>query len=224
MRGKKSNNRAPSFSMVHIALLILCAVLITTHLTGGIAARYTSETTATASASVIKFGNITLTETGDFNSKGNFFIIPGVDIEKEAVIHFAGSESATYVFLKVDITGWETEDYRHFYVDRNSTELLSWDMGEDWTYLTDDENAYIYYYKGSTLAPNTVVDSLIIAQLPSQNGEKKHIAVSEHITVADITNDLFENLSITFCATAVQSIGFDSVEAAWTSISGKGGQ
>ena len=55
MSDKKSNHRAPSFSIIYVAILIFGAVLITTHLTGGIAARYLSTATYTDSARVAKF-------------------------------------------------------------------------------------------------------------------------------------------------------------------------
>ncbi len=213
MRGKKSNNRAPSFSMVHIALLILCAVLITTHLTGGIAARYTSETTATASASVIKFGNITLTETGDFNAKGNFYIIPGVAIHKAARVDFEGSESATYVFAEMKLNGWETIDHRNFYVSKGSEKLLSWNVSEEWVYLKSNGNTHIYYYLGAAVAPVTPVSSNLIMH--------DTINVSEEITAEDIKGSQLQGITITFRATAVQSIGFENAEAAWDSVSGK---
>ena len=55
MSDKKSNHRAPSFSVMYVASLIFGAVMITTHLTGGSAARYLSTATNTDSARVAKF-------------------------------------------------------------------------------------------------------------------------------------------------------------------------
>ena len=54
MRDKKSNI-APSFSIMHVALLLLCAVLLTAHATIGLYASYKSETSGSGSARVAKF-------------------------------------------------------------------------------------------------------------------------------------------------------------------------
>ena len=216
MRDKKSNHRAPSFSVMHLALLVLSAVLLTTHLASGLMARYVSEATVTASARVIRFGDITITETGDFNSNGEFFVIPGVNIEKAARVDFEGSESATYVFVEIKLSGWETTDHREFFVSRGSEELLSWKVSNDWTYLRSDGDTHVYYFGGDVLAYLTPVSSNII--------QENQIFVSEKITAADCKGSILKNLSISFRAVAVQSIGFENVEVAWTSVSGKGGQ
>jgi cytoskeletal protein RodZ len=55
MSAKKSNHKAPSFSVMYLAILLLAAVLITTHMTGGIAARFLSVSSASDSARVAKF-------------------------------------------------------------------------------------------------------------------------------------------------------------------------
>lgn len=55
MRNKKSNNRTSSFSIVHVVLLLFCAVLITTNISSGIYARYKTETGDETDTRVAKF-------------------------------------------------------------------------------------------------------------------------------------------------------------------------
>lgn len=54
MRGKKSN-RAPSFTIMHVALLLLCAVLLSSHATIGLYASYKTTASGSSSAQVAKF-------------------------------------------------------------------------------------------------------------------------------------------------------------------------
>ena len=218
MRKNNSGNRAPSFSIVHVALLILCAVMLTTHLTGGLNARYVSSAEGSDSARVAKFGDITITETGDDKTtEGKYYIIPGVNIKKNPLLSFAGSESATYVFVEITLgSDWESTDNMSFHNNAG----VSWTVGSDWQYLPDTANPYVYYYiTGTTegvIKPNTVITNCPIIQGST-------ITVSSTITATDLKGEYFDELGITFRATAVQSIGFENVNAAWASISAKGG-
>ncbi len=55
MRDQKSNTKAPLLSPMHIALLLLCAVLISSYAISGLYARYISKDTSGDSARVAKF-------------------------------------------------------------------------------------------------------------------------------------------------------------------------
>lgn len=55
MRKNNSGNRAPAFSFFHVVVLLLAAVLVTAHLTGGLDARYFSSTRGSNAARVAKF-------------------------------------------------------------------------------------------------------------------------------------------------------------------------
>ena len=220
MRDNKSRKITPSFTFMHVALLLLCAVLITSHITGGLYARYKSEVSSDDGARVIYFGDISITETGDEKVKDKYIIIPGMNINKKATVDFEGSESATYVFVEITVSAnWQcTADGRRFFVARNgvSKELVSWTVGDDWVFLSNDGNSYVYYYKGDVLMPNTKVEKSDIIVDGTLN-------VSEEITSTDIAVGTFSDLSITFQASAVQSIGFADVNDAWASLSAQGG-
>ena len=156
---KKDKNRKSSMTfgekMIFFAGILFCLVLITTAMMGGLFARYTTTGSGSDSARVAKWGELTLTESGDFvDDKGNSVvakIIPGVNLEKHASVSFTGSEMATYVFAEVILSDhWTTTDQIHFTAcDGN----VSWQIGDGWQILTKAEgtNTYVFY---QTLAPN----------------------------------------------------------------------
>lgn len=55
MKFLKSNNKAPLFSTMHVALLLLCAVLLSSYAIGGLYARYASGQSGDDDARVAKF-------------------------------------------------------------------------------------------------------------------------------------------------------------------------
>ena len=57
--------------MMWLAGVLFCLVLITTSMMGGLFARYITSATGSDSARVASFGDLTLTETGDFDGTEN---------------------------------------------------------------------------------------------------------------------------------------------------------
>ena len=190
-----------------VAGVLLCLTLISVHMLGGIYAKYISKGEGSDSARVAKFGEITLTESGDFNADGELVIIPGSDLTKRAVVSFEGSETATYVFVSITQTGWSTADNRSFALVRGGENRLEWSVDPDWTYLPTADGAYVYY---RTLAPNTELSDDIIAN-------EGHITVSPDITKKELAG--MTGVSIVLQAVAVQAGGFADAAAAWTSVS-----
>ena len=72
---KESRKRKSSMGfgegMMWMAGVLFCLVLITTAMMGGLFARYITSATGSDSARVVVFGNLTLTETGDFVAIGD---------------------------------------------------------------------------------------------------------------------------------------------------------
>lgn len=197
--------------MMFFAGILFCLVLITTAMMGGLFARYTTTGTGSDSARVAKFGDLTLTETGDFDGtagkKG--MIIPGVDLKKEAKLSFTGSEMATYVFVEITAPGW-TFGGNMFSIGTN----LSWRVAEGWTYLPGSR--YVFYRE---LAPGeTLLD---------ENQKGVDIILNGKITVEkDIDETAMEglkgqNLTISIQASVIQSGGFDSPAEAWAYLNNK---
>lgn len=195
-----------------IASFLFCLTLISIHLTSGLYAKYISSASGNDSARVIIFGDITLTETGDFKD-GNAYIIPGVDLTKKAVVDFAGSEAATYVFIEVAAAKWQPSDDNYsFAIYSEDKALMEWSVADTWTYLTTTDDTYVYY---RALTPNTEIDTEDII------ADDGNITVSEYITRSEIL--ALTDLSIKLRATAVQSGGFENPTAAWNSLAAKEG-
>ncbi len=210
------------------AAVLFCLTVISTHLVSGLYARYTTTGSGEDSARVIKFGQLEIVETGDFiNENKEMMIIPGVDIEKKAVVNFDGSEAATYVFVEVVLSGYwtmttATVDEKPVYTFcvpvKDFGNVLDWTVAEGWTHLPVEGNTYVFY---RSLDPNETLDQADIIAADK-------IAVSEDITKTVMSKiealaGESKKIPITFRASVVQSHGFDSVEAAWASLSAKEG-
>lgn len=195
-----------------IAFFLFCLTLISIHLTSSLYARYISSAPTGDSARVITFGDLTLTETGDFYEESKLMIIPGVDLTKRAAIDFSGSEAATYVFVEVATAEWQTTDNFTFSIYFDDKVLMQWSIADGWSYLKKLDGTYVYYRE---LAPNT---ELAAADIIADDGK---IAVSDQITKSEIES--MTGISIKLRAAVVQSGGFNSPEAAWNSIAAKEG-
>ena len=195
-----------------LAAILLCLTLLSLHWTSGLYARYSTSEAGSDSARVIRFGDLTLTEEGDFYEGKNLMILPGVDLQKKAMVSFDGSESATYVFVEVAPTKWETADHKAFSILSNDEAVMQWQIAEGWTFLEADGGTYVYYRE---LAPNTELDRVDIL------AEEGKITVSGAITRKDIQN--LTGVSIKLRASVVQSGGFENPAEAWKSIMEKEG-
>ena len=195
-----------------LAAILLCLTLISIHLTSGLYAKYISSASGNDSARVIKFGELTLTEEGDFYEGNKLMIIPGVALTKKATVSFSGSESATYVFVEITPSKWATTDNKTFSLLSNGKTAMQWNIAEGWLFLKSDNGTYIYYRE---LTPNT---ELIATDIIAENGK---IAVSNQITKSEI--QVMTGISIKLRATVVQSGGFENPEAAWNSVAAKEG-
>lgn len=195
-----------------VACVLLCLTLISVYLTSGLYAKYTAASVGSDSARVIRFGNLTITESGDFDD-GVGIVIPGVNLNKKTVVDFAGSEASTYVFVSVSLSShWTTADNSSFVVTSGDKTLLQWSVADGWTFLETGENgAYIYYRE---LAPNTTLSADVIAN-------DGCITVSDQLTKGELggMTDMFIRLR----AAAAQSGGFADPAAAWKSVSAKEG-
>lgn len=182
-----------------IAGVLFCLTALSAYLVSGLYASYTTAGTGSDAARVIRFGDITVTQTGD---AGNM-IIPGVDIDKGIAVSFTGSESATYVFVEVCTGKWTRQD-RVFRIG----DYLSWEVAEDWTPLA--VSGHVFYRE---LAPKEILSDAPVIR-------DGRITVSTSVTGA-VIGSLADTLS--FRASVVQSNGFDSPAAAWASLESKGG-
>lgn len=212
---KQNKEKAPvklGTILIRVAAGLVILTIISLYLLSGLFARYVSSDQGSDSARVATFGNLTLTETGDFDGtdskKG--MIIPGVPLTKNATVTFTGSEMATVVFVEVIVPEdtWETADNSAF-----SYGGMSWSVASGWEYLTKDlyggKDRYVFF---KILEPNT--------QLSGEKIVKDGvISVSEEITKANIGS--LGNADLTFRASVIQAGGFKTVQEAWTAMAAK---
>ncbi len=191
------------------AIFGLSLVLLSSHITSGPYAKYSSQSTGSDGARVIKFGDLTVTETGDFTSvsanENQLVFLPGVSLEKNVLVTFAGSEASTIVFITVETPGW-TLSNKSF---TDSKGQLSWSVDDGWTYLRTDGNTHVFYY---SLDPNEPMDKTPFIK----DGE---IQVSENGTVAMYRD--YPETSFTIQGYVVQANKFANASEAWESISSK---
>ena len=214
MRDPKSN-RAPSFTIMHFALILLCVVLISSYATGGLYAKYKSGTSADDSARVIKFGELTLTEENSPSGNNTWIVVPGVDISKNPLVSFEGSEASTFVFVEVTVSNGWTFDSASGRFSYNGK--MYWDIAANWDYVCKDGSTYVFSYTKERLIPNTVLTDVQIIK----DGT---VYVGANITPTEIAS--ISNMKLTFRAIAVQSSGFylesNPRLAAWQSVKSKG--
>lgn len=201
-------------------LVLLCLTLFSMHLTSGLYARYVTSDSAEDAARVIKFGNLTLTETGDF-ATGQAILVPGKDLTKKVTLESSKlleitqtSEVDTIVFVSVKVVG-DTEDYKWTYDEGTYTfkygNYISWSVeNSKWKTLGlhAGTGKYVYY---TVLEAN---EALSATDFIANNGT---ITVSDSLTKT-VIGKFPENLSIDIQAALVQANGFENVQAAWNSI------
>ena len=128
-----------------LAVVLFWLVAITTYMSSGLYAKYSTSGRGSDSARVIQFGQLTVLEDADKTGEKMIFI-PGVDLKKDIDVSFSGSEAACYVFIRVDTPGWTTTDHELF---TEKSGLMSWELNVGtpetpvWRYLTSEENSHV---------------------------------------------------------------------------------
>ena len=210
MRDKKSNNDAPLFSSMHVALLLICAVLISTYAIGGLYARYVSKNTGSSGARVIYFGNITIDEPAN----KTVILTPGVTVSKETKVTFEGSEASTFVFVIITASNhFERDGNTLKILNDNATTIGTLIVANDWNYVTQDGDQFVFY---KALAPNVELSQNQV--FAAQNGVAGGVAVPNTVTASDLSF-LTSNITLSVKAIAMQNTGFASAADAWSSAS-----
>lgn len=215
MEQQTNQNKKAKFRLPFSAVLLYLA-LIAAALSGVTFSRYVTGTTVSDSARVAMMKELTVTETGGSDQR---VILPGVDMTKQAVVDFEGSEMACYVFCAITTNGWTRTDNFHYTAGNG---LLNWAVDNTkWIFLQGDGSTSVYY---CIVNANTALHADVLA-------EDGKITVSADITRSQL-DTLAAPLSIKISATAVQYHGFsegllagyteaDRAEAAWNVVKGK---
>lgn len=193
---RENKNRRPKprlpFSAVLSYLVLLAAAV-----SGVTFSKHMAGTTVGDTARVAIMRDITVTETGNFAEPDKWVITPGVDMIKNAVVNFEGSEMACYVFCEIKTTGWSRLDEHSFAFSGGSENILGWAVNNGWNYLSGNGSEAVYY---RTVSANAVLQADVLAE-----GGK--ITVSENITKTQL-DSLPKDMQIKISATAVQYNGF----------------
>jgi hypothetical protein len=192
----ENKNRRPKprlpFSAVLSYLVLLAAAV-----SGVTFSKYMAGTTVGDTARVAIMRDITVTETGNFAEPDKWVITTGVDMIKNAVVNFEGSEMACFVFCEIKTTGWSRLDEHSFAFSGGSENILGWAVNNGWNYLSGNGSEAVYY---RTVSANAVLQADVLAE-----GGK--ITVSENITKTQL-DSLPKDMQIKISATAVQYNGF----------------
>ena len=219
MEQQTNQNKKAKFRLPFSAVLLYLA-LIAAALSGVTFSRYVTGTTVSDSARVAMMKELTVTETEMPDGSDQRVILPGVDMTKQAVVDFEGSEMACYVFCAITANGWTRAADNFGYTAGKG--LLSWAVDNTkWIFLQEDGSTSVYY---CIVNANTPLHADVLA-------DRGKITVSENITRSQL-DTLAAPLSIKISATAVQYHGFsegllagytetERAEAAWNAVKGK---
>ena len=227
-KGKYEQHREPVVNVAMcLAIVLFWLVIITTYMSSGLFAKYSTMGKGGDSARVITFGDLTVTETldtGVTTTGGNLIFVPGTTMKKELTVDFEGSEADTVVFVALEAKGWSftapnATDPASFALKQGENTLMSWKMENGWNYLASDGERHVFYI---FLDSNTLL-------------ENKPVIKDGQITVNVATYDAYDalagaDLNLDITAYAVQANGFyapdrDTAEevatAAWNSVKSK---
>mgnify|MGYP001146583564 FL=1 len=193
---RENKNRRPK-SRLPFSAVLSYLVLLAAAVSGVTFSKYMAGTTVGDTARVAIMRDITVTETGNFAEPDKWVITPGVDMIKNAVVNFEGSEMACYVFCEIKTTGWSRLDEHSFAFSGGSENILGWAVNNGWNYLSGNGSEAVYY---RTVSANAVLQADVLAE-----GGK--ITVSENITKTQL-DSLPKDMQIKISATAVQYNGF----------------
>lgn len=216
------------------ALVLFWLVIISTYLSTGLFAKYSTGDNGSDQARTIKFDELTVTETlegKDAPIGGAVVFTPGVNLKKDISVSFGGSEADSFVFIAVDVRGWNCSNSNNY--DFSLSGIMSWSVVSDWNFLSseaihfdaaEDEPAgmrYVYYIP---LEPN----ASLVGKKVIRNGEIIVDAPDQTQKAYDALTGVGIDLNVT--AYAVQANGFydaehttevAAAESAWSSLRAK---
>lgn len=239
-RGKYQKKREPVVNIaICMAIVLFWLVIITTNMSAGLFARYTTSDSGSDSARVIQFNRLTVKETTENSPTGTFgeafYFMPGYNLKKDIAVEFGGSEADTYVLIAVDVRGWDLTDKaasKHaFSLTQGTKTVMNWSVVSNWQYVTDETVTFADGGKGTRYVyciPLETNESLPTQQViqgktPETEGEYTPgmIFVRKDCFRADYKALSGMKIDLNVTAYAVQANGFADAAAAWASLSAK---
>ena len=185
MRNK--TNRTVS---IKIAALIAAIVLVIGCTAGGTVAWLVSKPDPIVNVFTVGNINATLTET-----KKEFKIVPGVDIDKDPVATVKANSENCYLFVELTEENWPT-----FTEKGSSTRKVKYEIADGWTKLKDG----VYY-----------------REVPKKDTDQAfHVLQNDKVTVSNtLTKENADAITgtpkLTVAVYAVQKEGMGSADKAW---------
>lgn len=212
--------------MIPVRVYILYFALAAFLITGVTFSRYITRASGESEASVLPFGQLTLTEDGNnttvvdtVDEAGNinqkYMVIPGVDLVKKATVTYTPPDlahaSPIYIFVSVSAVNWLRDGYGYSLSETGGKQFLNFNIDSSWIYLKTDNDGKDIYYRSAS-ADSYFSEDIIY---------KNVISVSEEIGNSDM--DYIKNKagSIDFECYAAQAEGFTDAEQAWDSLKSK---
>lgn len=186
---------------------LLYLLLVSFLLTGVTFSRYVTKSFTGDAARVARLGQLSITENGverADNEAVNWTVVPGVDIIKNAVVHFKNSELACYVFVEVEVPGFSFSAANRAYEYADGWLKFSVEAG--WNSF-ETAGKIVYY---AVVEPQEVFERAVLA-------DGGRVAVSPELP-ASAKTDIQANAGIHIHATAVQRDGFRTAADAYAAV------
>ena len=196
---------------------LLYLLVVTFALTGVTFSRYVVSSDWGDGARVASIRQLTVTETGDVPADGGRWLLaPGAALTKNAKVTLESSEVACYVFLELQVDGWQRIGTHSYAIrDGAGTELSAWGVETAWQFLSDGTDGAVYY---QIVPANTRFSAEVL-----RDGGR--ITVSADVTASRLKALTDAGLRIDIHAAAVQYQGLDDgmdsttrAEAAWNAV------
>ena len=196
---------------------LLYLLVVTFALTGVTFSRYVTSSGGGDAARVAAIRELTVTETGDVPADGGRWLLaPGAALTKNAKVTLESSEVACYVFLELQVDGWQRIGTHSYAIrDGAGTELSAWGVETAWQFLSDGTDGAVYY---QIVPANTRFSAEVL-----RDGGR--ITVSADVTASRLKALTDAGLRIDIHAAAVQYQGLDDgmdsttrAEAAWSAV------
>lgn len=180
-KNRRRNRMKRAVALIAMLVLALCIGI------GGTYAWLTDKTGSITNTFTVGNINIDLVET-----KTNFKMVPGADIEKDPKVTVKANSEACWLFVKVEKS-------------TNLTDYIDYNIANDWTALTGVDGVY---YREVAASNSDQTFSVL-------TGDK--VTVKNSVTKSDMDALTDATLpTLTFTAYAVQKSGFESnVAGAW---------
>lgn len=202
-------------------LMLLASALLLVSVTVGATVAYLTSTDSVTNTFTVGNVALTLDETntdgkdGEGNANENeardkaneYHLLPGQSYVKDPIVHVAANSENSYVFVKV-VNGLAPIEEATSDEEGGYKNIEAQIIANGWTKLDNVDNVYYRSYAKSETVTNYTVFTKV--QLKGEG------LVNGPAGDGEISIDTYGEANITVTAYAIQAVGFDSANAAWT--------